>query len=360
MTDENFLSQEDIDALMDGMGGDDAGASDTGSADSGSGGDSGGSEDGDSSAGFGAETIKPAFELILRQASTVITTVLNKNTEMTIDNVDTSSAATIWGSAEQFKFDALCVKATYTSGLTGELYYVLSQKDTARLADLMMMGDGTAEYEDDHKDALAELINQVMGAVSTAMGTEYGISISTEQVTVESYDETNLPFDAETSILGNVGVKTEDFEDSEMLLIANKELAESLSSHYAVVEPESDSSQMSMEVSMGGAGEMGDFDSGGGDTNALYKSSGDSNIDMLMDVPLDVSIELGRSNVSIRKVLELGPGSIIELDKKASEPVDLLVNDKLVARGEVVVVDEYFGIRIVSLVSPEERIKHLR
>jgi flagellar motor switch protein FliN/FliY len=81
---------------------------------------------------------------------------------------------------------------------------------------------------------------------------------------------------------------------------------------------------------------------------------------MLLDVPLNVTIELGRTRLSIRRILELGPGSIIELDRLAGEPVDLLVNDKVVARGEVVVVDEYFGIRILSLISPEERIKQLR
>ena len=84
------------------------------------------------------------------------------------------------------------------------------------------------------------------------------------------------------------------------------------------------------------------------------------NLDMLLDIDLDVSIELGRSVLSIKRILELAPGAIVELDRMAGEPVDLLVNNKVVAKGEVVVVDESFGIRIVSLVSPEERIKSLR
>ncbi len=84
------------------------------------------------------------------------------------------------------------------------------------------------------------------------------------------------------------------------------------------------------------------------------------NIEMLLDVDLDVTIELGRSLLSIKRILELAPGSIVELDRMAGEPVDLMVNNKVVARGEVVVIDESFGIRIVSLVSPEERIKSLR
>lgn len=84
------------------------------------------------------------------------------------------------------------------------------------------------------------------------------------------------------------------------------------------------------------------------------------NIDLLMDVDLPVSIELGRTKMSIADILALGPGSVVELDKLVGEPVDLLVNQKCVARGEVVVVEENFGLRITQLMPPEERIKNLR
>jgi flagellar motor switch protein FliN/FliY len=84
------------------------------------------------------------------------------------------------------------------------------------------------------------------------------------------------------------------------------------------------------------------------------------NIDLLMDVDLPVSIELGHTRMRISDILALGPGSIVELDKLVGEPVDLLVNQKCVARGEVVVVEESFGLRITMLVSPEERLKNLQ
>jgi flagellar motor switch protein FliN/FliY len=83
------------------------------------------------------------------------------------------------------------------------------------------------------------------------------------------------------------------------------------------------------------------------------------NIDLLMDVDLPVSIELGRTKLSIAEILALGPGSVVELNKLAGEPVDLLVNNKPVAKGEVVVVDENFGLRITQLMTPEERLKSL-
>ncbi len=83
------------------------------------------------------------------------------------------------------------------------------------------------------------------------------------------------------------------------------------------------------------------------------------NIDMLLDINLPVSIELGRTRMSISDILALGPGSVVELNKLAGEPVDLLVNYKTVARGEVVVIDENFGVRITNLISPEERLRTL-
>jgi len=83
------------------------------------------------------------------------------------------------------------------------------------------------------------------------------------------------------------------------------------------------------------------------------------NIEMLMDVTLLVSIELGRTTMSIKDILEMSPGSVIELNKMAGEPVDVLVNNKLIAKGEVVVVDENFGVRVTDLASTAERIKSL-
>ena len=83
-------------------------------------------------------------------------------------------------------------------------------------------------------------------------------------------------------------------------------------------------------------------------------------LDLLLDVPLELSVELGRTRMSIQELLSLGPGSVIELDKVAGEPLDILVNDRLVARGEAVVVNDKFGIRITDIVSPTERIARLR
>ena len=83
------------------------------------------------------------------------------------------------------------------------------------------------------------------------------------------------------------------------------------------------------------------------------------NIEMLMDVNLPVAIELGRTKLAISDILALGPGSVVELNKLAGEPIDVLVNNKPIARGEVVVVDENFGVRITQLLTSEERLRAL-
>ena len=84
------------------------------------------------------------------------------------------------------------------------------------------------------------------------------------------------------------------------------------------------------------------------------------NLNMLLDIPLQVTVELGRTKRSVKEILELSSGSIIELDKLAGEPVDILVNNRHIAKGEVVVIDENFGVRITDILSQADRFNNLR
>ncbi|MBI5494574.1 MAG: flagellar motor switch protein FliN [Deltaproteobacteria bacterium] len=83
-------------------------------------------------------------------------------------------------------------------------------------------------------------------------------------------------------------------------------------------------------------------------------------LNRVLDIPLDITVELGRSRVSLRHLLSLGPGSVVELDKEAGEPLDIMVNGQLLARGEAVVVNDRFGVRITDIVNPAERVARLR
>jgi flagellar motor switch protein FliN/FliY len=84
------------------------------------------------------------------------------------------------------------------------------------------------------------------------------------------------------------------------------------------------------------------------------------NLDMILDIPLRVTVELGRTKMVVSELLNLGQGSVIELNKLAGEPMEVLVNDKLVARGEAVVVNEKFGVRLTDIISPAERVEQLK
>src|SRR6185369_7427383 len=100
----------------------------------------------------------------------------------------------------------------------------------------------------------------------------------------------------------------------------------------------------------------------GGGQGAAGRQSGPAvqSLDFILDIPLKVTVELGRSKMAIREILQLAQGSVVELSKFAGEPLEVLVNDKLIARGEVVVVNEKFGIRLTDIISPVERIEQLK
>ncbi len=90
--------------------------------------------------------------------------------------------------------------------------------------------------------------------------------------------------------------------------------------------------------------------------DAAVAPAGAADLDMVLDVPVELTVEIGRTTMTIRETLEIGPGAIITLDKMTGEPVDLLVNGRRIARGEVVAIDEEFGLRVTQIVSPDQRL----
>ena len=95
-------------------------------------------------------------------------------------------------------------------------------------------------------------------------------------------------------------------------------------------------------------------------SQAVAKGAGEANLDVILDIPVTLSMEIGRTEITINDLLQLGQGSVVELERLAGEPMDVMVNGTLIAHGEVVVVDEKFGIRLTDVISPTERIKKLK
>ena len=128
--------------------------------------------------------------------------------------------------------------------------------------------------------------------------------------------------------------------------IDQDEMAEDLTADGAVAETDGDDDFRQVE-----AKQLND---------TANPDGGDVKLDVILDIPVTVGMEIGRTQLSIRNLLQLNQGSIVELDRLAGEPIDVLVNGTLVAHGEVVVVNEKFGIRLTDVVSPADRIKNLR
>ena len=106
--------------------------------------------------------------------------------------------------------------------------------------------------------------------------------------------------------------------------------------------------------------ELGGTSAGGGGGSSAGNATKDRNLNLILDIPLKVTVELGRTKMPVSELLNLTQGSVIELMKLAGEPMEVLVNEKLIARGEAVVVNEKFGVRLTDIISPTERIEQLK
>jgi flagellar motor switch protein FliN/FliY len=116
-----------------------------------------------------------------------------------------------------------------------------------------------------------------------------------------------------------------------------------------------------VDAAAGGDYERASFDElGDGQAGAAAPVAGETSLDVILDIPVTLSMEIGRSRISIENLLQLAKGSVVELNRMAGEPLDVLVNGTLVARGEVVVVNDKFGVRLSDVISPADRVKTLK
>ena len=319
MAEDGPLSQADIDALTAGLLGDATGGA------------------------LDTLTLRPEADAILESGSNLLSGLLNRHAELSVQDIKEADPESL---TEGLDSDCLLVRLPFDQGFPGEMCLLVRKETSALLCSLMMGGDGMAPYKEEDADTLNEFGNQFISSVCMVLGPRFGVSVSAGHAQTGNFEPNQPPFGLEGGALVDASLSIEGFPETKIRLLLSPPLASKLAG----------GSERSLSHGTGGMTTEGGFD----DSMSRNLSDSPPNIQMLLDINLNVTIELGRTRLSIRKVLELGPGSIIELDRLAGEPVDLLVNDKVVAKGEVVVVDEYFGIRIISLVSPEERIKQLK
>lgn len=337
-------------------------------------------------------------------AATTLFTLLNHKVLITTPKVE----ALTWDEfVATITDDLTAVSVDYTEGFIGSNLMILKDQDVKVIADLMMGGTGAyveGPVTDLHLSAIAESMNQMIGSSSTSMAQIFNkkIDISPPQaVKMDSNLERIFgPKGDIVKISFRLQIE-ENIIDSELMQVLPLDFAKDLiaglleqDSQEAVVEepkamqaapqvtapvtpqvapqaapsmqpvapqPVYEQPVYSGPVNYGGqpsairpdvdvkSPQFQSFESG----PKVYPKE---NMDILMDVSLEVSVELGRTSKKIKEILEYGPGSIIELNRLVGEPVDVLVNGKFVAAGEVVVIDENFGIRITDIINPENRI----
>lgn len=344
----DFLSQDQIDSLLS------ASVNENGNLDSV---DSGGEEQ---STAVDYQSLSDIFQIFNGQANQVLTTVLNREIKFEATSSEPAVVETV---QETVPSPCLMITLNVTDAVVGTFFVFINTKDVAVVSDLMMMGDGSAAYIEDHKDAIGEIFNQIMGSFVTALGDRIGNTVASGTIDVNEFDyvSPSISFDDAEMVIESLSI--EQIGETQCVIVLPRETCNSMMAAFG-----SGSGTADDELGLSSA-DVDDLTSMASDTGMAFEGAAVSspsskashgNIDMLLDIELDVCIELGRTELAIKRILELAPGAIIELDRMAGEPVDLMVNNKVVAKGEVVVVDENFGIRIVSLVSPEERIKSLR
>ncbi len=324
-------------------------------------------EDNDSLTDIEKDALGEIGNISMGSAATALSQLLNQRVVITTPKV---SITTIDELLTTFTRPYLIVEVNFTMGLEGSNLLVIHATDAMVIADLMMGGTGQAngmEITEIQLSAVAEAMNQMIGSAATSMSSIFrtGVNISPPKVIPVDFNSDKGEWLRNSQIQERVAVVSFRLEignliDSEIMQImslpvARKEVSMLMGDHTspapatAVAVPPAKVQEPVNVTGVGGGVEA--VTNGGHSTR---------NIDLILDVPLRISVILGRSKKPIREVLGLVPGSIVELEKLANEPVEILVNGKLIAFGEVVVINENFGVRINSIITPVERINNLR
>lgn len=348
-------------------------------------------------------------------SATALSTLLNQKVDITTPTVTLIEKSKL---AAEFPHPYVTIQVEYTEGFSGVNVLVIKQSDAAIIADLMLGGNGlnpSGNLGEIQLSAVQEAMNQMMGSAATSMSTIFSKRVDISPPSIDLLDMVNgegeksipnsdplvrisfrlrvgalidsnimqlLPLSFAKGLvdelMGGTGL------DSELPVTtapAQIQVAQAVEQAAAVqqpvyeqpIQPDQPAYQMQQPVQMAsspqhfGAGtavpsqpvnvQPANFTSF--QPYQLQEAEA-KNLNMLMDIPLQVTVELGRTKQSVKDILELASGSIIELDKLAGEPVDILVNSRLIAKGEVVVIDENFGVRVTDIVSQNDRLQKLR
>lgn len=338
-------------------------------------------------------------------AATALSTIVGQKVNITTPQI---TVTTLNELKKTFETPNVILDVQFTSGISGGNVLIMKITDAAVIANLMMGGNGEIEPHTDLSEieisAVQEAMNQMIGSAATSMATMFRREVNISPPISSIIDETTSPVAKgideyeeiisisfrmtigdliDSNILQIVPIKTgkkivsimmgteeEEIKAPEPVKQSAPTYSEPVNTHKEVAQepryieqpmqynaaptmnyaaPPQQVYQEPVQVKQAAFQQL----------NNVATSSVPKNIDLILDVPLEVSVELGRTKKNIRDILALSAGSLIELNKLAEEPVDIFINGKKIAYGEVVVIDESFGVKITGIVSGEERIKSL-
>ena len=335
----------------------------------------------------------------MSQAATTLSSILNHRVSITTPRVTKVRFASLM---EGIKTPKVATTVEYKEGVIGTNLMLLQVRDASIIADLMMGGPGNAkedaEFGDLELSAVAEAMNQMIGSASTSMATMINRKVDILPPMVKLWGEPdNISYDGinPDSIVYRISfnLDVEGLIESEIMQIFTKEMVNDIAAAMmadkatvvndrevpaeeqpasAAPQPEPAPAaaptpqpqpqaqpqpqpqpqvapQPAVEVSQPSFQTLDGHAQGEGD-----------NLDLLMDIPLNLSVVLGTSRKSVREILSFNTGSVIELEKLTDEPLDILLNGKLIAQGEVVVINDNFGVRITNILSQSQRINNMR
>ncbi|NGZ75496.1 flagellar motor switch phosphatase FliY [Saccharibacillus alkalitolerans] len=442
MTSKDYLSQEEIDALLRQSESDDEGSPSAGAD----------KTVDDFLTSLEQDALGEIGNITFGSAATALSTLLGRKVDITTPKVSIITRSQF---ESEFPKPHVAVHVNYVDGFQGINSLVIKTRDAQIIADLMLGGEGNPQDEElneIHISAVQEAMNQMMGSSATSMSTIFNRFVNISPPAIDILDVSNgdgvsnLPMD-ETLIKVSFRLLIGDLIDSTIMQLITVDFAKNMvemllggapaeeepaapapqpqaaapqapspapepqmqqppvqnnpyPDPYAASAPQQGMPPYGMPgqpqqapypgygmpgqqpdygMPYPGYGQMpmqqppqpNHYGSAGRNVNVQpvqfgnlqnggYSPSDENNLGLLMDIPLKVTVELGRTRKQIKDILELSQGSIVELDKLAGEPVDILVNNKLIAKGEVVVIDENFGVRVTDIVSQWDRIQNLQ
>ncbi len=315
------------------------------------------------------DTLSEVGNISMGAAATALSTMVNRKVKITVPEVFVSPPSVI---RDHYPIPCIVVNVEYIKGLSGSNLLVIKERDAAVIGSLMMGEDGKNPpdvLDELYLSAVTEAMNMMMGSASTSMSDLFQQMIDISPPTTQRKDLGHEDLD-----LGPEGpiicvafrIEIADLVDSVMLQVIDFEFGREMVTRLLpatedTAPPAASDPQFAPLQDPEDEAALPDEDD---KPPSRFAENGERvegrNVDLIREIPVKIRAVLGRTHMPIDSILKLGPGHIMELETLDGEPIDVFANDTLIAKGEVVVVGEQFGIRITEIAAPRDRIDSIR